>query len=53
MAFGDLQRHIAEFNEWLGEQPHLHSIRQTNACWQLQIASDPCGGRELWKSLDG
>jgi hypothetical protein len=26
MAFGDLQRHIAEFNEWLGEQPHLHKI---------------------------
>jgi predicted nucleic acid-binding protein len=28
-------------------------IRQTNACWQLQIAGGPCGGRELWKSLDG
>jgi hypothetical protein len=26
MAFGDLERHIAEFNEWLGEQPHLHKI---------------------------
>jgi transposase len=31
----------------------LERIRQTNACWQLQIAGGPCGGRELWKSLDG
>ena len=35
------------------ERGEVDGIRQTNACWQLQIAGGPCGGRELWKSLDG
>lgn len=26
MGFGDMERHIAEFNDWLGEQPHAHKI---------------------------
>lgn len=26
MGFGDMERHIVEFNKWLGEQPHPHKI---------------------------
>lgn len=26
MGFGDMERHIAEFNQWLGEQPQAHKI---------------------------
>ncbi len=26
MGFGNMERHIAEFNQWLGQQPHAHKI---------------------------
>jgi len=46
-----LSGHLFLFSN--AQRNRLKGIRQTNACWQLQIAGGPCGGRELWKSLDG